>query len=106
VDIIFVSSHEIVRKALKDNNINVIIVYPDKDMKEEWIRRFIQRGNDEKFIKFISDNWVKFIDDIENEDYGFLKQKLNESNPYIDLNFLYSCFDNGMGMMTFMWANC
>ena len=37
--------------------------------KEEWINRFRKRGNDEKFISFISDNWDKFIDDIEKDDY-------------------------------------
>lgn len=106
VDIIFVSSHGVVRKALFDNDIGAIIVYPNKNLKDEWIRRFKERGNDEGFIKFISDNWDNFIDDIENENYGFLKRKLRNDNLYIDLNFLYSCFDNGMGMTDFMWANC
>ena len=106
VDVIFVSSHEVVRKALYDNGIKVIIVYPNKDLKEEWIRRFKERSNDEGFINFISNNWDNFIDDIENEDYGFLKQRLNKEASYLDLNFLQNCYDNGMGCMTFMWANC
>jgi hypothetical protein len=105
VDIIFVSSHEVVRKALFENDIKTIIVYPNKNLKDEWVRRFKERGNNEGFIKFISDNWDNFIDDIQNEDFGFLKQKLSKDNPYLDLNFLQGCYDNGMGMMTFMWAN-
>ena len=104
VDIIFVSSHDIVRKALKDNGINTVIVYPNKSAKEEWIRRFKQRGNNEGFINFISSNWDNFIDEIENEDYGFLKNKLGE-NKYIDLDFLYSTLDNSMGNLTQLWAN-
>lgn len=74
-DIIFVSSHEVVRKALEDNGIEYHIFYPDKSLKEEWIRRFKERGNDEKFIEFISTNWDKFIDDIESETYP-IKHKL------------------------------
>jgi hypothetical protein len=105
VDMIFVSSHEVVRKALYDNGINVIIIYPNKDLKEEWIRRFKERGNDEGFINFLSNNWDNFIDDIEREDYKFLKQRLNSENSYLDLNFLYSCFDNSMGNLTCMWFN-
>jgi len=93
VDIIFVSSHDVVRKALNDNGINTIIVYPNKKLKEEWIRRFRNRGNNDGFIEFISNNWDK------------LKQKLNKSDSYLDLNFLQGCYDNGMGCMTFMWAN-
>ena len=104
VDIIFVSSHDIVRKALKGEGIKTVIVYPNKSAKEEWIRRFKQRGNNEVFINFISSNWDNFIDEIENEDYGFLKNKLGE-NSYIDLSFLYSTLDNSMGNLTQLWAN-
>jgi len=105
VDVIFVSSHDVVRKALVDNGIRTIIVYPNKDLKSEWIRRFKERGNNEAFINFISDNWEKFISDIENEDNGFIKERLNEENSYLDLNFLYGCFDNSMGNLTCLWAN-
>ena len=105
VDVIFVSSHDIVRKALKDNNIKTVIVYPNKILKETWITRFKERGNNEGFINFISKNWDNFIDEIDNEDYGFLKQRLSKENSYIDLNFLYSTIDNSMGNLTCLWAN-
>lgn len=104
VDIIFVSSHDVVRKALAENGIRAIIVYPDKTLKDEWIRRFRSRGNDEKFINFISSNWDKFIDEIEQENYGFLKEKLNGENSYLDLKFLHGCFDNSMGNLTCLWG--
>lgn len=77
-DVIFVSSHDVVRKALKDNDIEYHIFYPDKSMKEEWIRRFKERGNDDGFIKFISSNWNSFINDIERDDYP-TKHKLDNS---------------------------
>lgn len=117
VDIIFVSSHEIVRKALLENNITTILVYPYKKCKNEWIERFKQRGNDEKFIKFISDNWDNFIDDMDNIDldicketangfiyYKIIKHKL-DNNQYIDANYLYSLTDNSMGNLSCLWAN-
>lgn len=105
VDVIFVSSHAVVRKALADHDIKTIIVYPNKNLKSEWLRRFKARGNSEGFIKFISDNWDKFIDEIESEDYGFLKQRINDEKSYLDLIFLYGCFDNSMGNLTGLWAN-
>jgi len=70
VDVIFISSHDIVRKALNDNEINFFMVYPDKLMKDEWIRRFKERGNNEGFIKFIGDNWDDFIDKIRSDQYS------------------------------------
>lgn len=68
-DIIFVSSHKSVRDALKEAGIPYVLIYPRKDMKEEWIRRFKNRGNDEAFIKFQDEHWDEFIDDMENETY-------------------------------------
>ena len=88
VDIIFVSSHEAVRKALSENNIDTVIVYPNKNLKKEWIRRFENRGNDKEFIDFISNNWDNFINDIENEDNKFYKYELKKNDSYIDLEFL------------------
>lgn len=105
VDVIFVSSHEVVRKALAINEIKTLIVYPNKNLKDEWIRRFKERGDNDKFIRFISDNWDKFINDIEKEDYGFLKERLNNENNYLNLDFLYGCFDNSMGNLTSLWLN-
>jgi len=92
VDIIFVSSHDIVRKTLNDNDINFFMVYPSKSMKEEWIRRFRERGNDENFIDFISDNWDIFIDDIQREN-KCLKKQLSVNIPYITNAYIASCFD-------------
>lgn len=67
VDIIFVSSHDVVRMALKEHNIPYVLVFPEKNMKQEWKYRMEARGNDEKFVLFILDNWDKFIDAMEAE---------------------------------------
>lgn len=58
---IFVSSHKQVRDALLDNCIFFYLVYPDERRKEEFLERYRNRGNDEKFIQLISDNWEKWI---------------------------------------------
>lgn len=68
-DVIFVSSHDNVRKALEENNIDYYLVYPDKSLLDEWVYRMKNRGNNEKFINFITSNWDKFIDDIESETF-------------------------------------
>ena len=71
VDIIFVSSHDVVRKALKDNLINYILVYPTLNCKENYIYRYINRGNDISFINFISKNYDKFIKDMMGEEFPY-----------------------------------
>lgn len=52
VDIIFVSSHIQVRKALEEARIRYCTVYPKENMLNEWVGRMYRRGSDEKFIKF------------------------------------------------------
>lgn len=117
VDIIFVSSHKIVRDALLENNIRTILIYPYKHCKDEWIERFRKRGNNEKFITFISDNWDNFIDEMDAIDcdlgkfrgtsdlifHKIRKEKLH-SNQYINKNYLYLLTDNSMGNLSCLWA--
>ena len=64
-DIIFVSSHEEVRNALIKNGIDFTLVYPHKSLKNIYLARYEQRGSSKEFIEFISNNWDKFLDEIE-----------------------------------------
>ena len=61
---IFVSSHKDVREALLDNCIFFYLVYPDSIRKDEFIQRYKNRGNDENFIKLVSDNWDNWMKEI------------------------------------------
>lgn len=65
VDIIFISSHKEVRDALLKNELDFTLIYPDKKLKDEYIKRYIERGNDEGFIKLLGDNWDEWISDME-----------------------------------------
>lgn len=67
VDFILVSSHDIVREALNNEGIEYTIVYPSKDIKDEYIQRYIKRGNNEAFVNLLQANYEKFIEGIENE---------------------------------------
>ncbi|BAE47740.1 DUF2325 domain-containing protein [Clostridium botulinum C] len=69
VDVILVSSHKVVRDALKANNINYIIVYPSISLKNEYIQRYKERGNNEGFINMIDENWDSFISEIEEDTF-------------------------------------
>jgi nitrous oxidase accessory protein NosD len=106
----------VVRKALLENNIRFVLIYPYKHCKDEWIERFKKRGNNEGFIKFISDNWDNFIDDMDAIDcnigkhdvggltyYKIHKEKL-DNNKYIDSRYLSFLTDNSMGNMCSMYA--
>lgn len=79
VDIIFVSTHDVVRKALRDNNIEHYIVCPDISCKEEYINRYKQRGNDSKFIELMENKWDDFINGILVEYPGIQTLKQGET---------------------------
>ncbi len=66
-DIICISSHEEVRKALVKNNLDFTLAYPDIKLKDEYLERYKERGSDEKFIKLLSDNWDGWIKDLEKQ---------------------------------------
>ncbi len=66
-DIIFVSSHDNVRKALNDNGIKHCIVFPDDSMRDEMLTRYKKRGNDTGFIEMMKANWNSFINGMKQD---------------------------------------
>lgn len=81
VDIILVSSHKEVRDALVSEGIDFTLVYPSKDIKDEYIQRYIDRGNDGKFVELLEQNWDIWTDELENQE-SCEKIKL-ESGQYL-----------------------
>ena len=67
VDIILVSSHSVVRNALIENNIDFTLIYPDQNIKEEYLDRFKKRGSDEQFINMLDNNWYSFLLDMKSQ---------------------------------------
>ncbi|WP_218014784.1 hypothetical protein [Bacillus sp. Marseille-P3800] len=67
VDYLLVSSHDVVREALRDHNIKYTIVYPSADLKEEYLERYRKRRSPEGFISFIETNWSKFLTEIHKD---------------------------------------
>lgn len=86
VDIILVSSHKVVRDALIANNINFTLAYPELHCKEEYIQRYINRGNNEEFINMMRENWDKFFYECDEQEC-LNKYKLGESEFLSDYLF-------------------
>ena len=79
------SSHKEVWDALVKESIEIVLVYPKKELKQEYIQRYKQRGSPDSFINLISENWENWIDELENQE--FCEHKQLESNQ-----FMYSIF--------------
>lgn len=87
-DIIFVSSHELVRNALHDANIKYINIYPKDNITnmKEWRNRFIQRGNSQSFIDIVMTNWSNWIKDMENDIFAICRVSLDAYKGYPFIN--------------------
>lgn len=64
---IFISSHREVRKALVENDLFFTLVYPSRELKEEYLQRYKERNSPDNFIKLLSDNWDLWLDELENQ---------------------------------------
>ncbi len=56
-EFILVSSHREVRDALKANCLYFYLVYPAQEDKEEYLKRYRDRGSPESFIRLLDENW-------------------------------------------------
>lgn len=65
--IILVSSHKDVREMLRSQGIDYVLAYPQRELKEEYIRRYKARGNAEGFIGMMENSWNDFIDSCEED---------------------------------------
>lgn len=66
-DVIMVSSHLEVRRALRDNELKYIIVHPDDGDKEIYLERYRQRGSSDDFVELMDSSWKVFIDSIYDD---------------------------------------
>ena len=83
VDVIFVSSHKEVREALEREGIEYILVYPNVFQKDDYIKRYKNRGNSEKFIRTLETKWEEWINECRMEEYPTRVEL-----PYCSLKYL------------------
>lgn len=65
--LILVSSHKVVRDALRESAVAYVLVYPDRQLKSEYIQRYRDRGSDDAFVQMIESRWDIFMAELEAE---------------------------------------
>lgn len=68
---IFVAGHQVVRDALRADNIKFYCVYPSADRKEEIINLCRERGNHEEFITKLTECWDSWASSMAQEQDSF-----------------------------------
>jgi adenylate kinase family enzyme len=67
-DVILISSHRSVRKELVSRKICFYLCYPSEELKEEYLKRYKDRGSSLEFVKMLSENWNKFIKELNQQE--------------------------------------
>ncbi len=65
-DYIFISNHKQVVDEMLKRGLKFYIVYPMQNCRDEYVRRFIERGNSEEYITKFIKNWDRFISELDN----------------------------------------
>jgi hypothetical protein len=81
-DIIMVSTHKDVLDGLAAADIDAVLVYPERALKEEYLQRYRDRGSNGKFVELISNNWDNFIDGLEG-DIRFSQHVVLKTDQYM-----------------------
>jgi hypothetical protein len=63
--IILIPSDSLVRTFLREEEIPYILCYPQREAKEAYRKRFIDRGNSEDFIEIFIGGWDSFLDSLK-----------------------------------------
>lgn len=80
---IFVSSHQETRNILKELGLKYYVVYPDKNLKEEYLRRYKERRSPNEFIELMDKSFESFVDSIENNSPNGIKVKLTKDSDFL-----------------------
>jgi len=68
VDFIFVSTYEVVLKALIENDIYFFLLYPTLENKTVMMNKYYERGSDEALIKVINDKYDEWVINLETDE--------------------------------------
>lgn len=60
--LVFADSHEDILEGFRQQGIDFVLVYPERDLKEEYLERYRQRGSSPVFVRLMNDRWDNFID--------------------------------------------
>ena len=81
VDIVFLQTDTESLNLIKNEGLEIILIYPQKNLRNEYLDRYIERDNPYDFIGTMMKYWDKNIDELSNRNY--CKHFVLEKNQYI-----------------------
>ena len=84
IDKILVSSHKEVRDGLVKNEIPFVLIYPERELKGEYLQRYKDRGNNDSFVEFLDGMWDEWMDEMDSQE-GCHKVRLGKGQYLTDV---------------------
>lgn len=87
-DVILVSAHETVRKALNKEGLEYFLFYPSMRRKDEFLDLYYRRGNSEAFINTLDKHFESVLENCQN-DSSPNKIELNKEGEFLLTNSIF-----------------
>jgi hypothetical protein len=78
---VLIPSDLLILALLKEENLPYYLCYPQRNAREIYRTRYINRGNTAEFIDIFIGKWDRFMDEFENDSYGW--HILLQANQFI-----------------------
>lgn len=78
---IFISTDPIILKPLNESGISIKLVYPKKELKSEYFKRFVMRGSNKDFMNAYNKYWNIWLDELKEQKY--CEQIVLNKNEYL-----------------------
>jgi hypothetical protein len=66
---IFISTNPVVLRALNKLGYEIQLCYPKNELKEEYFKRYVDRGSSSDFLEMLNVNWDIWLDELKDETY-------------------------------------
>lgn len=78
---------------LESDRISYTIIYPDKNLKDEYEMRYRNRGNTDEFLDIFIGQWELRIEDLEQRNSAFAKHIVLQKGQYLSdvINRVFGC---------------
>ncbi len=67
IEYIFISTNPIVLRQLYKEGVPVKLFYPENNLKNEYLKRYIKRGSVTDFTEMLSKHWHGWIDELKEQ---------------------------------------
>ena len=81
VQYLFISTNPVVLKQLHKEGIEIVLVYPDKSLKEEYMKRYCTRNDAYDFIGVMYKHWDDWLTELKEQ--NCCKRIILKSGQYL-----------------------